>query len=214
MKFGLKFREGYADVADGNVGEEFDNIVAFLQVLWDKILDSEGNIKTLVTNNNQYGGAGVVPTFQPLNTVISNLESSILGIASPEVHLQTTTVTLAERLAAASSPVVIVPGILGRILIPIGWAFEEVRGGVAFSLTATFSLQYTGVIAANMPTIATGSGTSFYRLYPRMGSSGTTNLTASFAGLDLVLVSNVTPTGGTGTTTRVHVIYASADPLA
>src|SRR3972149_10394466 len=82
MKFGLKFREGYADVADGNVGEEFDNIVAFLQVLWDKILDSEGNVKTLVTNNNQYGGAGVKPTYITLNESIAGINGNLDGISS------------------------------------------------------------------------------------------------------------------------------------
>lgn len=62
MKFGLKFREMYQKEAGGSIAEEFDNLMAFLQTLYDKILDADGNIKIPVTDNSK-GGTGTAPEF-------------------------------------------------------------------------------------------------------------------------------------------------------
>lgn len=59
-------------------------------------------------------------------------------------------VSLAEMNALNATPKLVVPGEAGAILVPVLWAFDDVRGTVGFANTPNISLRYVG-IAAPLP---------------------------------------------------------------
>ena len=225
MKFGLKFRENYGQVADGAVGEEFDNIVAFLQVLWDKILDSEGNIKTLVTNNNQYGGAGVKPTYITLNESIAGINGNLDGISSQlgeGLLFADVTAPLARVLTMLTGDalqLVPSPG-AGAVITPLWFLFESnviVLSGSNPNLTVRWKGTTT--------TFTLGSATlttqrhflnliDVFTLVPSFNTAPTPSVAFAEDGAALEIFLTAAPTGGTfDATLRFIVAYYISRPL-
>lgn len=141
MKFALKFREQYADLADGSVKEEFDNLFAFLEILWNKIVDSEGNLKVSLTDNST-GGAGTKPVFQTLSSTLQDIYST-LGSFSAGGDLQTAELTIA--LNGATSQTIVPAQGAGSIILPIFWSLDTITTTAIGGSAPNIDLRYAGL---------------------------------------------------------------------
>lgn len=171
MKFGLKFREGYQKEAGGSIAEEMDNIVAFLQILWDKVLDAEGNIKVSLTDNS-HGGAGTKPVYVSLTeqftTVNDDIAAAVAAIPSSlttsQLNLASGSLTAAQIKCLLTSPVDIIaaPG-ASKIIIPVAFYIQFNVGNPGFGASVPLRIQYNGATHSMMSPstpVITGANTT------------------------------------------------------
>lgn len=161
MKFGLKFRERYQKAEDGSIAEEFDNLVAFLQTLWDKIVDSEGNLKVSLTDNS-HGGAGTSPVYVNLgdqvitfDNDIADLQSQISGLSS-ELNVVGYSTTNLRALNTAPPTLLPAQG-AGSIVIPVAWTSKTITTTASGGPAPTLRCRFSGVTLDLLTTLLTGA---------------------------------------------------------
>lgn len=206
MKFGLQFREQYQKEAGGAIASEFDNMVAFLQNLWDKVLDSEGNLKVTLTDNSK-GGAGTTPVYVNVGDEITDINNTIAAIPTSSGPLTFVAVPVTVAQLQSGSAIQVVSPVTGGTLIPIWFGYNERRGGTGFTSTPTFQLKYTAV-AGNLLTVGmqAGANTNFWSLRYNTHDSATqhnTNTDNSGVGLEVTLSTALT---GAGITTAEFIV--------
>lgn len=163
MKFGLQFREQYQKEAGGSIASEMDNLVAFLQMLWDKVLDSEGNIKISITDNS-HGGAGTKPVYTTLVEQIESMNTDIANaggtITADGIYLVQQSLTNLQQAKLNSNPVVLAasPG-ANKVALPLA-LFHEVSVASTYGSTPGKVLTWDTAATVTALTISAASLTS------------------------------------------------------
>lgn len=135
------------------------------------------------------------------------------GAAGSGLLIAEGTLTMAELTAMGVTPLVIVVGVSGKIIVPVRFSFVQ-RGGTAINTSPAIGMNYTGDGVALMSTVSVSTTASRYIYFAR-GVTTNLQLTNDFEpdGIGIEISHSSILTGGVGATFRWALSYYFEEEL-